>query len=228
MKKLISILVLFLSHYAALANDSDIKSHSFSGFYINPNIAYAHTDAVHSGGGNTYDGTDYIGGVSLGYGKLYKGKYYLGIDLSADINSAEASEVLVNYNATYDYNLHTKIREKIGVTLEAGYTIDHSSLLYLKAGAALMHLNAFQERRYQTGQGNPAMVWMDEPWDYGAKDVWEAKIGIGFEEQLNPNTTLTIEVDYIDDNNGLFAGGSNNVEITAKQVKYMLGLSYYF
>ena len=94
MKKLISILVLFLSHYAALANDSDIKSHSFSGFYINPNIAYVSTDsdlvykADNSNANPSFvtgiDGHGYVGGISLGYGKLYKDKYYLGIDLSAD------------------------------------------------------------------------------------------------------------------------------------------------
>jgi opacity protein-like surface antigen len=241
MKKLISILVLFLSHYPALANHGDIKAPSFSGFYINPNIAYVRTnsdivwEADNSGTNHqeyNADGSDYIGGVSLGYGKLYKDKYYLGIDLSADINPAEVSEIDVSTNATNDYNRHTKIREKIGATLKAGYTIGHSLLLYIKAGAALMNQQYAQEyrRKADENDGVPVMVWIDEPPDHGAKDLWQAKVGIGFEEQLNPNTTLNIEVDYIDDSNSLFfySTGTNNFTVNTKQVKYMLGLSYYF
>ena len=247
MKKLISILVLFLSHYAALANPSDIKAHSFSGYYINPNIAYVYIDSVNNwysdtnGNGHqifNIDGSDYIiGGVSLGYGKLYKDKYYLGIDLSADFKPAEVSTIYLHLNDDYDYNQHTKIREKIGATLKAGYTIDHSLLLYLKAGVALMSQEYSQENRHKTGttddgDGNPVdeMVWMDEEWDHDAEDLWQAKVGIGFEEKLNPNTTLTVEVDYIDDSKGLFhfTSGTWNYTVNAKEVKYMLGLSYYF
>ena len=85
-------------------------------------------------------------------------------------------------------------------------------------------------RKADENDGVPVMVWIDEPPDHGAKDLWQAKVGIGFEEQLNPNTTLNIEVDYIDDSNSLFfySTGTNNFTVNTKQVKYMLGLSYYF
>jgi opacity protein-like surface antigen len=121
--------------------------------------------------------------------------------------------------------------------LKAGYTIDHSLLLYLKAGVALMSQEYSQEHRHKTGttddgSGNPVdeMVWMDEEWDHDAEDLWQAKVGIGFEEQLNPNTTLTVEVDYIDDSKDLFHPtlGTWSYKVPAKEVKYMIGLSYYF
>ena len=187
MKKLISILVLFLSHYAALANDSDIKAHSFSGYYINPNIAYVYINSCSNcysdtnGNGHqvfNIDGSDYIiGGVSSGYGKLYKDKYYLGIDLSADFKPAEVSSIQINDGPSYDSKRYTKIREKIGATLKAGYTIDHSLLLYLKAGVALMNQEFLQRRRHHSGSnsGEDEMIWMDEPWVTVAEDLWQAK-----------------------------------------------------
>lgn len=232
--KCVAASVMMLASSAVLAGGANFKDYKdnmpcpvipvlMDGFYVGAQVGHQNADmstnvALSSGAVNAdpdINVNGWLGGLFLGYGKVFNSWYYLGGEIFGNYaNSSQGWDATLS--GPVGYSANAEMNSSYGLAILPGLKLTDATLTYIRLGYTWANF------KYTESASTPASA-------SNSSTEGGFAYGVGMETLITGNWSLRGEYTYTNYNNfSTSMNATSGTSINPSASQYTLGLIYHF